>query len=121
LSGKYTAATVFAANDHRTYNRHGEAFDAGETFSGVDFEQGVRAATEFAEFADSQGLTSPVAALAWVAQLEGVTTVIPGARSIRQAQANASAGSVAPLTPEFTTQVEGLYDRYFRATVHSRW
>ncbi len=121
LSGKYTAATVFAENDHRTYNRHGEAFDAGETFSGVDFEQGVRAAAEFAEFADSQGLTAPVAALAWVAQLDGVTTVIPGARSIRQAKANAAAGSVQKLTSEFTAQVEGLYDRYFRAAVHNRW
>ncbi len=121
LSGKYTAATVFAENDHRTYNRHGEAFDAGETFSGVDFEQGVRAAAEFAEFADSQGLTAPVAALAWVAQLDGVTTVIPGARSIRQAKANAAAGSVQKLTSEFTAQVEGLYDRYFRAAVHDRW
>ncbi len=121
LSGKYTAETVFAKNDHRTYNRHGEAFDAGETFSGVDFEQGVRAAAEFAEFADSQGLTAPVAALAWVAQLDGVTTVIPGARSIRQAKANAAAGSVQKLTSEFTAQVEGLYDRYFRAAVHNRW
>lgn len=121
LSGKYTADTVFAANDHRTYNRQGEAFDVGETFSGVDFEQGVAAAREFAEFADSQGLTAPVAALAWLAQLDGVTTVIPGARTVRQAQSNASAGSVERLTPEFTAQVTELYDRYFRAAVHDRW
>lgn len=121
LSGKYTKDTTFAANDHRTFNRHGEAFDAGETFAGVDFEQGVAAAHEFAGFADSQGLTPPVAALAWLAQLPGVTTVIPGARSVAQARSNASAGSVAPLTPEFTEQVRDLYDRYFRAAVHSRW
>lgn len=121
LSGKYTAQTVFAPDDHRTYNRHGEAFDAGETFSGVDFEQGVAAAQEFAQFADSQALTAPVAALAWLAQLDGVTTVIPGARTARQARSNASAGSVAQLTPEFTRQVIDLYDRRFRAAVHDRW
>jgi len=121
LSGKYTKDTVFAANDHRTFNRHGESFDAGETFSGVDFEQGVAAAQEFAGFADSQGLTAPVAALAWLAQLPGVTTVIPGARSVAQAKSNASAGSAAQLTPEFTAQVNDLYDRYFRAAIHSRW
>lgn len=121
LSGKYTKDTQFAANDHRNYNRHGESFDVGETFSGVDFERGIAAAHEFAEFADSQGLTPPVAALAWVAQLPGVTTVIPGARSVRQAVSNASAGSVQPLTPEFSRQVADLYDRYFREAVHARW
>jgi len=121
LSGKYTTATVFAENDHRTYNRKGEAFDVGETFAGVDFEKGVAAAQEFAEFADSQGLTAPVAALAWLAQLPGVTTVIPGARTVRQAKSNASAGDVAPLTPEFTQQITELYDRYFREAVHARW
>ena len=121
LSGRYSADTTFAADDHRNYNRHGEAFDVGETFSGVDFEQGVAAAREFAEFADSQGLTAPVAALAWVAQLPGVTTVIPGARTPAQARANAAAGAVHPLTPQFTEQVVDLYDRYFRAAVHSRW
>lgn len=121
LSGKYTRETVFAADDHRTYNRHGEAFDQGETFSGVDYEQGVAAAAEFAEFADSQGLTAPVAALAWLAQQPAVTTVIPGARNVSQARSNASAGSVAALTPEFTDQVTDLYDRYFRAAIHERW
>ncbi|CAN5459243.1 aldo/keto reductase [soil metagenome] len=121
LSGKYTKDTVFAENDHRTFNRHGEAFDQGETFSGVDFESGIAAAQEFAEFADSQGLTAPVAALAWVSQLPGVTTVIPGARSTTQAISNASAGSVASLTPEFAAQITDLYDRYFREAIHSRW
>ncbi len=121
LSGKYTKDTTFAANDHRTFNRHGEAFDVGETFAGVDFERGVSAAGEFAEFADSQGLTAPVAALAWLSQLPGVSTVIPGARNVAQAQSNASAGSVQPLTPAFTAQITNLYDRYFRAAVHDRW
>ncbi len=121
LSGKYTAQTVFAANDHRNYNREGKAFDQGETFSGVDYEAGVAAAREFSDLADSQGLTAPVAALAWLTQLPGVTTVIPGARNVRQAISNASAGSVAALTPEFTAQITELYDRYFRAAVHPRW
>jgi len=121
LSGKYTKDTTFAANDHRTFNRHGEAFDVGETFAGVDFETGVAAAADFAGYADSQGLTAPVAALAWLAQLPGVTTVIPGARTVRQAQSNASAGSVAPLTAEFTQQIREIYDTNFRAAVHDRW
>lgn len=121
LSGKYMKDTVFAANDHRSYNRHGEAFDVGETFAGVDFERGVAAAQEFTALAEAQGLEPAMAALAWVSQLPGVTTVIPGARSVRQAESNASAGSVAPLPPEFTAQVTALYDRYFRQAVHSRW
>jgi aryl-alcohol dehydrogenase-like predicted oxidoreductase len=121
LSGKYRKDTTFAANDHRTFNRHGESFDRGETFSGVDFEQGVAAAREFAEAADSQGLTPSVAALAWLAQLDGVSTVIPGARNVEQARANSSAGSVQSLTPEFTEQVVDIYDRYFREAIHSEW
>ncbi len=121
LSGKYTRETQFAADDHRNYNRHGEAFDVGETFSGVDYEQGVDAAAEFAEYADSQGLTASTAALAWLAQLPGVTTVIPGARTVEQARANAAAADVPPLTAEFTDQVTALYDRAFRSAVHGRW
>ena len=121
LSGKYTADTQFAANDHRTFNRHGEAFDVGETFSGVDFEQGVEAAREFAASADRLGLTPSVAALAWLAQLDGVTTVIPGARNVEQARSNASAGSVAPLGDDFTAEIHDRYDRYFKAAVHPRW
>jgi aryl-alcohol dehydrogenase-like predicted oxidoreductase len=110
---------VFAANDHRTFNRHGEAFDVGETFSGVDFEKGVAAAQEFSRLASTNGLTAPVAALAWLAELPGVTTVIPGARSVSQARWNASAGSVDDL--DITPQVRDIYDRYFRAAVHDRW
>ena len=121
LSGKYTAETTFAANDHRTFNRHGEAFDVGETFSGVDFEQGVAAAREFAALAEQYDLTPSVAALAWVAQLPGVTTVIPGARNIEQAQLNASAGSVPQLPVEFTESVRDIYDRYFLEAIHERW
>jgi aryl-alcohol dehydrogenase-like predicted oxidoreductase len=121
LSGKYTAETTFAANDHRTFNRHGESFDVGETFSGVDFETGVAAAREFSALAEAAGLAPAVAALAWLAQLDGVTTVIPGARNVEQARGNASAGSVPPLDPSFSAGVADIYDRYFREAVHGRW
>ena len=121
LSGKYTTATTFAENDHRNYNRDGSAFDVGETFSGVDFEQGVAAAQEFAALAADTGLTTSQAALAWVSQLDGVSSVIPGARSVDQARANAVAGSADALPAEFTVAVTELYDRYFRTAVHPRW
>jgi aryl-alcohol dehydrogenase-like predicted oxidoreductase len=125
LSGKYTASTTFAANDHRTYNRHGEAFDVGETFSGVDFETGVVAAQEFARLVENEpaasGLTTAQAALAWVAQLEGVSTVIPGARNVDQAHSNALAGSAAPLSPAFSAGVAAIYNRYFLEALRDRW
>ena len=121
LSGRYSESTTFPADDHRTYNRHGESFDRGETFSGVDYDNGVRAAREFAALAASQGLSPARAALAWVAQLDGVTTVIPGARSAEQARENAAAGSVPPLGPEFSAAVADLYDRRMRASIHDLW
>lgn len=121
LSGRYTEQTSFAENDHRSFNRQGEAFDVGETFSGVDFARGVEAAQEFAALAREHGLEPATAAIAWVSQLDGVSTVIPGARSTTQARSNAEAGSVAPLRPDFSARVEELYDRRFRAAVHPRW
>jgi len=121
LSGKYTAETTFAANDHRTFNRHGEAFDVGETFSGVDFAAGVEAAQEFAALAAKYDLTPARAALAWIAAQDGVSTVIPGARSVEQARGNASAGTVETIDEGFNSAVTDLYDRYFRAAVHERW
>ncbi|HUY46961.1 MAG TPA: aldo/keto reductase [Streptosporangiaceae bacterium] len=120
LSGKYTHETSFAADDHRTYNRHGEAFDAGETFSGVDFDTGVDAAREFAALAPA-GATPAQAALRWVIQQPGVTTVIPGARSPEQAQQNAAAAQLPPLTDAELSAVADLYDRRIRAQVHGRW
>ena len=121
LSGRYDESTTFAADDHRSYNRHGESFDRGETFSGVDYEEGVRAAREFSALAASHDLSPAQAALAWLAQLDGVTTVIPGARSPEQARQNASAGSVPPLGPEFTAAVTELYDRRLRGSIHDLW
>ncbi len=125
LSGTYTADTAFAENDHRTYNRDGSAFDVGETFSGVEFAQGVRAAQEFAALlpgeAAANGFSTAQVALSWVAQLPGVSSVIPGARNVRQAESNAAAGAVPQLSPEFTAAVTDIYDRHFRAAVHGRW
>jgi aryl-alcohol dehydrogenase-like predicted oxidoreductase len=124
LTGRYTKQTQFSENDHRNYNRHGEAFDAGETFSGVDYETGVSAAQEFAalvrdHFGD--GLTAAQVALAWVVQQPGVSTVIPGARSAEQAQANAVAGQLPPLGASFLSDVKDLYDRRLRPSIHKRW
>jgi len=120
LSGKYTAETTFAASDHRTFNRHGEAFDQGETFSGVDFEEGVAAAQEFAR-AVPEGVSVPQAALKWIVEQPGVSTVIPGARNVSQATSNAQAASVPALGDDFDRVVHDIYDRHFRATIHPRW
>ncbi|MFF2521234.1 aldo/keto reductase [Streptomyces liangshanensis] len=120
LSGKYTKDTVFAADDHRTYNRHGEAFDQGETFSGIDYETGLAAAVEFGELAP-EGATPAQTALRWIVQQPGVTTVIPGARSVEQARSNGAAAGL-PALPEATLDaVRDLYDRRLRASVHGRW
>jgi aryl-alcohol dehydrogenase-like predicted oxidoreductase len=124
LSGRYTTSTTFAESDHRNYNRGGRAFDAGETFSGVDYDRGVAAAQEFAELVWDRfrgDVTPAQAALAWIIQTEGVTTVIPGARSVEQVRANAAAADVDDLGPEFRQQVQALYDREIRPAVHSRW
>ncbi len=120
LSGRYTADTQFAENDHRTYNRDGSAFDVGETFSGVDFATGVRAATELSAFVPD-GLTPAQAAIAWVTQQDGVSTVIPGARSVAQAASNAKAGTVGPLPQAYLDAVRSIYDADFRAAIHDRW
>ena len=123
LSGRYGPTTTFADDDHRNYNRQGEAFDVGETFSGVDFDTGITAAQEFAALAaDLPGSPTPAqVALAWVCQQPGVTTVIPGARSPEQTRANAAAGLLAPLPTEFLAAVEAIYDHHFRAAIHPRW
>ncbi|WP_433573186.1 aldo/keto reductase [Streptomyces sp. CA-251247] len=120
LSGKYTKDTVFTADDHRTYNRHGEAFDQGETFSGVDYGTGVEAAAEFAALAP-EGATPAGTALRWIIQQPGVTSVIPGARSAEQARANAAAAALDPLPQVTLDAVRDLYDRRIRAQVHHRW
>ncbi|MGR2752884.1 aldo/keto reductase [Agromyces arachidis] len=122
LSGRYTVDTEFAPNDHRSYNRYGESFDVGETFSGVEYATGVRAASEFARLAREAvpDATPAQVALAWAAAQDGVSTVIPGARNPEQARANAGAGSIE-LPESFDAAVRDLYDREIRASVHHRW
>lgn len=120
LTGRYTTETVFAPDDHRTFNRHGEAFDVGETFSGVDFATGVAAASEFAQLAP-EGASPAQTALRWIIQQPGVTSVIPGARSPEQARANAAAAELAPLPDATLDAITDLYNRRIRAQVHHRW
>ncbi len=120
LSGRYTHDTAFPADDHRSYNRHGEAFDVGETFSGEDFDTGVEAAQEFAALAPP-GATPAQTALRWIIQQPGVTTVIPGARNRDQVWQNAAAADLPLLSPAELAAIASLYDRRIRAQVHDRW
>jgi aryl-alcohol dehydrogenase-like predicted oxidoreductase len=120
LTGKFTHETSFAADDHRAYNRHGEAFDVGETFSGVDYGTGVEVARQFAGIAHARAGTAQ-AALRWVIQQPGVTTVIPGASSPEQARQNAAAARLSPFTAHQLKAVRKLYDTRLRAQVHDRW
>jgi aryl-alcohol dehydrogenase-like predicted oxidoreductase len=120
LSGRYRHDSQFGADDHRTYNRHGEAFDIGETFSGVPYDTGVDAATEFGTLVPA-GAPAAAAALRWIIQQPGVTTVIPGARNADQVRANAAAADLPPLPPQTLAAVENLYDRRIRPFVHDRW
>jgi aryl-alcohol dehydrogenase-like predicted oxidoreductase len=120
LSGRYTHETTFAPDDHRTFNRHGESFDVGETFSGVDFDTGVDAAREFAALVPS-GASPAQTALRWIIDQPGVTTVIPGARNVEQARANAAAADIAPLDDATLAAIAKLYDTRIRALVHDKW
>jgi aryl-alcohol dehydrogenase-like predicted oxidoreductase len=120
LSGKYDESTTFAADDHRTYNRGGEAFDVGETFSGVPFDVGVRAAREVAALTPA-GATTAQLALRWVVDQPGVTTVIPGARDAGQARDNAAAADLAPLDDATLEAMRVVYEERVREHVHDRW
>ena len=120
LSGKYDESTTFSPDDHRSYNRHGEAFDVGETFSGVPFEVGVRAARQIAVLAPD-GVSTAAFALRWVVDQPGVSVVIPGARDAAQARANAAAAQVPPLTAQQVDGVRSVYDERVREFVHDRW
>ena len=127
LSGKYDASTTFADDDHRSYNRDGSAFDVGETFSGVPYDVGLAAAADFGTLvrdlpaSESGPVTSAQAAIAWIWQQPGVTTVIPGARNSDQARSNAAAGRVPALDGGFHAGVREIYDARVRELVHDRW
>jgi aryl-alcohol dehydrogenase-like predicted oxidoreductase len=119
LSGRYTESTTFGADDHRNFNRNGEAFDVGETFAGVPYDVGVAAAREFTAICGDR--VPAQVALRWVVQQPGVTCVIPGARSVEQARSNAAAADLPPLTDAELADLERLYDERIRAHVHDRW
>lgn len=120
LTGRFTKDTQFKATDHRTFNRHGESFDQGETFSGVPYDVGVQAAQRFVELVP-EGVTPAQFALRWILDQDGVSSVIPGASRPDQAAGNAGAATVAPLTGEQLQAVEELYDELIREHVHPRW
>jgi aryl-alcohol dehydrogenase-like predicted oxidoreductase len=120
LSGKYDERTTFAADDHRSYNRSGEAFDVGETFSGVPFETGLEAVRELRAIVPAEVAMAQFA-LRWIVDQAGVSTVIPGARNAEQARANAAAAALPPLSGEQQAAVREVYDRHIRAHVHDRW
>jgi aryl-alcohol dehydrogenase-like predicted oxidoreductase len=120
LSGRYDEHTTFAADDHRTYNRHGEAFDVGETFSGVDYRTGLEAVRRLLPLTPPDASTAQFA-LRWILDLPGVSVVIPGARNAAQARGNAAAAALAPLPIPTMVEVSNTYDELIRESVHHRW
>ncbi len=120
LSGRFDASTTFAADDHRRYNRHGEAFDVGETFSGVPYDVGLEAVEELKGLVEP-GMTLAQFALRWVIDQPGVSTVIPGARNPEQVRANAAVAALPPLSEAQRRGVSDVYERLVRPHVHDRW
>jgi len=120
LTGKMNAQSTFAPDDHRTFNRHGEEFDAGETFSGVDFETGLKAVEELRPLVPA-GMTMAQFALRWILMFEAVTCAIPGAKNPAQAEQNALAADFPPLSEETMEKTRQIYERLLRPQVHYRW
>ena len=125
LTGKFSPSSSFAANDHRSFNRHGEAFDQGETFSGVDYETGLTAVARLEEALDG-AMPLAEASLRWILAQPGVTAAIPGASSGEQARRNAAAGSAptpeqAEILTRFDAAVRETYDELLRESIHPRW
>ncbi len=120
LSGKMTKQTSFGADDHRNFNRNGEAFDKGETFSGVDFDLGLEAVEELKELFPGQEALAAWA-LRWVLMSLEVSTVIPGASRPEQVDANIKAASLPPLSDAQMQGVAQIYSKYIKPTVHGQW
>lgn len=120
LSGKITRDTHFASDDHRNFNRHGEAFDVGETFAGVPFEVGLQAVGDVRKLVPA-GATMAAFALRWILMSDAVTVVIPGARNAEQAKANAAAADLAPLSADVMAATREIYERLIAPHVHQRW
>ena len=120
LTGKFRPQTQFAANDHRNFNRHGEAFDQGETFSGVDYETGLQAVEQLRPLVP-QGATMAEFALRWILMFPEVTSAITGAKNPEQVEDNVRAATLPPLSHEKMDRVREIYDSYIRPLVHHRW
>jgi aryl-alcohol dehydrogenase-like predicted oxidoreductase len=120
LTGKLKPDSHFANNDHRTFNRFGEAFDRGETFSGVDYETGLQAVEELKAICPA-GMSMVQFALRWILMFDAVTCAIPGAKRPSQVDENFSAADLAPLSDDTMAQVRSIYDRRIRDLVHHYW
>ena len=120
LTGKMTRASSFQADDHRHFNRHGESFDRGETFSGFDYETGLQAVEELRPLVPV-GMTMTQMALRWILMSPAVTCAIPGAKRPSQAEENIQAAGQPPLSEETMTKVRGIYDSLVRPLVHHYW
>lgn len=119
LTGRYTKDTVFGAQDHRSYNRDGSAFDKGETFSGVPYELGLQAVEELKKSFDTEDLAA--IAIRWVLMYPEVSVVIPGASRAEQVRSNVKAAELSPLSEQQMQKVKDIYDRYLRESIHPQW
>jgi aryl-alcohol dehydrogenase-like predicted oxidoreductase len=120
LSGKLTRQSTFEPDDHRQFNRRGEAFDVGETFAGVDYETGLAAVDEVKAVCPP-GMTLAQFALHWILMFDAVTCAIPGAKRPAQAEENCAAADLPPLSPKAMDAIRHIYDKRIRALVHHRW
>ena len=120
LTGKMSADSVFAADDHRAFNRHGEAFDVGETFSGVPYEIALKAVDELRSLVPV-GATMAQMALRWILMEEAVSVIIPGSKNAAQSASNVAAANLAPLSDEVMQRVREVYARHIAPQVHQRW
>lgn len=120
LTGKMTRSSRFATDDHRTYNRHGESFDRGETFSGVDFELGLQTVEDLRPLVPP-GWSMAEFALRWILMFDAVTCAIPGAKRPTQVEDNCRAADLAPISDCVMKQVRDIYDRRIREQVHHFW
>ena len=120
LTGKLSRDSTFAADDHRNFNRHGEAFDMGETFSGVDYNVGLEAVEEIRALLPG-GASMNQFALRWILMFDAVTCAIPGGKRAEQVANNCRASDVPPLTSEVMAGVRRIYDEKIRPLVDNRW
>jgi aryl-alcohol dehydrogenase-like predicted oxidoreductase len=120
LTGKLRRDSSFAADDHRNFNRHGDSFDVGETFSGVDYETGLAAVEELRKLLPT-GMTLSQFALRWILMFDAVTCAIPGGKRAEQVAENCRASDLPPLSRETMQAVCGIYEASIKPLVHSRW